>query len=185
MKLQLIPILQYMHHDTSTAAMVRQVCTDLLPTYPAQDFVLVTLKTLTQLASATLVDIPSQVSLLLKYLRSDPRWEVKAQGLKNLEQLASQGGHLWPSGAVDGIVDVATNTETQKVLSLSLGVIQILTESPVTCHSHQDAESNVRRLCMRSCYSPNLVIASQAIQVLTRILCYGYVLTTNISQQIF
>lgn len=62
MKLQLIPILQYMHHDTSTAALVRQLCTDLLPTYPAQDFVLVTLKTLTQLAVATLVDIPSQVS---------------------------------------------------------------------------------------------------------------------------
>lgn len=61
MKLQLIPILQYMHHDTSTATMVRQLCMDLLPTYPAQDFVLVTLKTLTQLATATLADIPNQV----------------------------------------------------------------------------------------------------------------------------
>jgi integrator complex subunit 7 len=61
MKLQLIPILQHMHHDTSTAAMVRQLCTDLLPSYPAQEFVLVTLNSLTQLASATLVDIPNQV----------------------------------------------------------------------------------------------------------------------------
>lgn len=31
MKLQLIPILQYMHHDTNTAAMVRSLCIDLLP----------------------------------------------------------------------------------------------------------------------------------------------------------
>lgn len=31
MKLQLIPILQYMHHDTNTAAMVRSLCLDLLP----------------------------------------------------------------------------------------------------------------------------------------------------------
>jgi integrator complex subunit 7 len=61
MKLQLIPVLQHMHHDTSTAAMVRQLCTDLLPSYPAQEFVLVTLNSLTQLASATLVDIPNQV----------------------------------------------------------------------------------------------------------------------------
>lgn len=112
------------------------------------------------------------MTLLLKYLRSDPRWEVKAQALKSLHHLASQGGHLWPPGAVEAIVDVASMTETQKVLSLSLGVIQVLTESPVTCHSHQDPESNVRKLCIRSCYSPNLVIASQAAQVLTRILCY-------------
>ncbi|KAK9700458.1 hypothetical protein QE152_g31244 [Popillia japonica] len=34
MKLQLIPILQYMHHDTNTSAMVRKLCTDLLPSYP-------------------------------------------------------------------------------------------------------------------------------------------------------
>jgi integrator complex subunit 7 len=61
MKLQLIPILQYMHHDTNTAAMVRTLCISLLPSYPAQDFVLVTLNTLTQLATATLVDVPSQV----------------------------------------------------------------------------------------------------------------------------
>lgn len=62
MKLQLIPILQYMHHDTNTASMVRKLCTDLLPSYPAKDFVLVTLCTLTQLAATTLVDIPNQVS---------------------------------------------------------------------------------------------------------------------------
>lgn len=64
MKLQLIPILQYMHHDTNTAAMVRTLCLDLLPSYPAQDFVLVTLNTLTKLAATTLVDIPSQVIFL-------------------------------------------------------------------------------------------------------------------------
>lgn len=61
MKLQLIPILQYMHHDTDTAAMVRKLCLELLPSYPSEDFVLVTLNTLTQLATATLVDIPNQV----------------------------------------------------------------------------------------------------------------------------
>nr|CAD7407932.1 unnamed protein product [Timema poppensis] len=120
MKLQLIPILQHMHHDTSTAAMVRELCTDLLPSYPARDFVLVTLNALTQLASATLVDVPKQVSLLLQYLRTDPHWEVKAQALKNLHYLAGQGAHLWPTGAVEAIVEVAMNTSHQKILRWSL-----------------------------------------------------------------
>lgn len=93
MKLQLIPILQHMHHDTVTSAMVkntissirwkirskfthlcvslqvRTLCTDLLAKYPAQDFVLVTLKTSTQLAAATLVDIPEQVRVANFFLR--------------------------------------------------------------------------------------------------------------------
>lgn len=68
MKLQLIPILQYMHHDTSTSGMVRNLCKNLLTMYPAQDFVLVTLNTLTKLAVATIVDIPNQVNCIRNYL---------------------------------------------------------------------------------------------------------------------
>lgn len=120
MKLQLIPILQYMHHDTNTSAMVRKLCTDLLPSYPAEDFVLVILKTLTQLAATTLVDIPSQVILLLKYLNHDPRWQIKFRSLQHLYHLAQPGAHLWPSGAVDSIVDIALNTNSLKILKLSL-----------------------------------------------------------------
>ena len=37
-KLKLIPILRYMHHDARTAALVRKLCTDLLPSYPSQVF---------------------------------------------------------------------------------------------------------------------------------------------------
>ncbi|XP_069697826.1 integrator complex subunit 7 [Periplaneta americana] len=174
MKLQLIPILQHMHHDTSTAAMVRQLCTDLLPSYPAQEFVLVTLNSLTQLASATLVDIPNQVSLLLHYLRTDPRWAVKAQVLQGLHLLAGQGAHLWPPGAVEAIVDVALNTPYQKVLSWSLDVLQVLAKSTATCHSQLHPDSPLMELCSRSCYSSNPVIAAKAVQVMTRIVCYCY-----------
>ena len=35
-KLKLIPILRYMHHDAHTAALVRKLCTDLLASYPSQ-----------------------------------------------------------------------------------------------------------------------------------------------------
>ncbi|KAI4492930.1 hypothetical protein M0804_002721 [Polistes exclamans] len=61
MKLQLIPILQYMHHDTFTASMVNELCMELLASYPAVEFVRVTLSALSTLASATLIDIPEQV----------------------------------------------------------------------------------------------------------------------------
>lgn len=120
MKLQLIPILQNMHHDTNTASMVRKLCIDLLPCYPAKEFVLVILNTLTQLAAASLVDIHSQVLLLLHYLRTDPRWEIKSKTLEHLYQLAKPGAHLWPDGAIDSIVDFALQAESPKVLILAL-----------------------------------------------------------------
>jgi integrator complex subunit 7 len=174
MKLQLIPILQYMHHDTNTAAMVRTLCISLLPSYPAQDFVLVTLNTLTQLATATLVDVPSQVNLLLKYLRNDPRWEVKSKCLQFLYQLAKPGAHLWPPGATDNIIDFTLHAHQPKVLTLALGVIQVLTESPRMCHDYRDSSSKLRELCTKNCYSPQPTVAVQSIQILTQILCYCY-----------
>ncbi len=67
-----------MHHDAHTTAMVRRLCTSLLPSYPAQNFVAVTLHTLTLLASQTLVEIPHQLQLLLHHL-DDARKAVAAQ----------------------------------------------------------------------------------------------------------
>lgn len=172
MKLQLIPILQHMHHDTSTATLVRKLCTELLPKYPAKDFVIVTLNSLTQLSSATLVDIPEQVALLIHFLRTDPRWSVKAQSLTNLKQLAREGAHLWPAGAVDDIVNVALSSDIEAVQSLALGVIHVLVQSPITCHLYKDPNSPVNKLCEKWAFSPKIVIATQATQILTKIACY-------------
>ncbi|ERL84782.1 hypothetical protein D910_02207 [Dendroctonus ponderosae] len=123
MKLQLIPILQYMHHDTATAAMVRTLCVDLLPCYPAQDFVLIILNTLSKLAAATLVHIPNQVTLLLKYLKTDPRWEVKSKALQHLYELAIPGAHIWPQGAVDDLIDYVLSRNYTIVICEALGAI--------------------------------------------------------------
>ncbi|KAG8313327.1 Integrator complex subunit 7 [Homalodisca vitripennis] len=135
MKLQLIPILQHMHHDTSTAAMVRQLCTDLLPKYPAQDFVLVTLRTLTQLASATLVEIPNQVELLLDYLVNDPRREVQCCVLQCLYLLAKHGAYLWPDTSVASLVNVARGPHPSLVIC-ALDVLIVLTRSAAICNAH-------------------------------------------------
>ncbi|XP_057654555.1 integrator complex subunit 7 [Diorhabda carinulata] len=174
MKLQLIPILQYMHHDTNTSAMVRSLCIELLPGYPAVEFVLVTLNALTKLAEATLVDIPSQVNLLLNYLKSDPRWEIKLRALQHLYELAKPGAHLWPPGAIDEIINFALNTDQKKILSPSLRVLQVLVESPKMCYEHRSSGSKLRELCYNHCYSPEPKIGAQAIQILSHILCYCY-----------
>ncbi|XP_017781296.1 PREDICTED: integrator complex subunit 7 [Nicrophorus vespilloides] len=174
MKLQLIPILQHMHHDTNTAAMVRNLCIELLPTYPAEEFVLTILNTLTQLAAATLVDIPSQVLLLLQYLKTDPRWEVKSHCLKYLHQMAKPGAHLWPNGAVDCILDMALETTSPKMLRLALSVIEVLTKFPKLCHEHQLQSSKLRQLCSKHSVSSYQPIAALSINILTQIVCYCY-----------
>lgn len=174
MKLQLIPVLQHMHHDTSTAAMVRNLCTELLPKYPTEDFVLVTLNTLTQLAAATLVDIPSQVQLLIRYISSDPRKKVKSKCLEHLYELAKPGAHLWPSEALNSTLDIALETTSPKLLSAALSVVEVLSESPQWCHEHHHCQSKVRLLCVKNCHSPHPAIAAQAIHILTQIICYCY-----------
>ncbi|XP_050311568.1 integrator complex subunit 7 [Anthonomus grandis grandis] len=171
MKLQLIPILQYMHHDTNTAAMARTLCLELLPSYPAQDFVLVTLNTLTKLAATTLVDIPCLVSLLLKYLKSDPRWQVKSKSLQHLYELAKPGAHIWPPGSVDDLIGYVFSTDKNQILILGLCVIQVLVESPKMCYEHRTSETKLRQLCERHCYSEHVGIAAQSIQILTEIVC--------------
>lgn len=63
------------------------------------------------------------MSLLLKYLRNDPRWEVKSKCLQYLYKLAKPGAHLWPVGAVDDIIDFALDSVQPRVLTLSLGIL--------------------------------------------------------------
>ncbi|KAJ1532049.1 hypothetical protein ONE63_000680 [Megalurothrips usitatus] len=174
MKLQLIPILQHMHHDTSTAAMVQELCTDLLPKYPAQDFVPVILHTLTQLAVATLVNVPKQVSLLLQHLKDDQRPVVQQEALHGLRLLAAECAHLWPAGTVEEVVHIADNSSSQAVLSRCLDVLQVLAKSSAACHSHLCHDSPLMELCNRTCYSSDPVIAAKAVQVITRIVCYSY-----------
>lgn len=184
-KLQLIPILQHMHHDTSTAAMVRVLCQQLLTGYPAQDFVIVTLSALTQLAAATLVDIPQQVKLLVNYLRNDPRWAVKAESLKGLHRLASEGAHLWPQDSIGDIVEVAMSTDKNHLLSSALDVLLVLTRTALTCHNQVNSNSPVMMLCKKCSTSGNTVIAAKAIQILSSIISYGLVLKFGSARKSF
>ncbi|XP_008551700.1 integrator complex subunit 7 [Microplitis demolitor] len=179
MKLQLIPILQYMHHDTSTASMVNELCMELLASYPAVEFVRVTLSAMSTLASATLIDVPNQVALLLKYLRDDPRLSVKRHALRLLLDLAKRGAHLWPRGALDNLVDSTTrlpqdNNESTDLLLRTLDVIEVLSRNAVTCDGNKDENSPLSSMCIDACYSHDPLIAVKAVMILSRIACYCY-----------
>lgn len=126
----------------------------------------------------------------MQYLCSDPRWEIKSKTLQHLYELAKPGAHLWPNGSVDNIIDVAIQTESQKVLNLALsnivycskinrsltwiflGVILVLVESPKICHEYQMPDSRLRLLCSTNSFSSHPTIAAKSIQILTEILSY-------------
>lgn len=173
MKLKLIPILQHMHHDTATAAMVRSVCTDLLPKYPAQDFVIVTLKTLTQLATATLVDIAPQVKLLLSYLH-DPRSSVRYSALSCLHVLAKKGAHYWPEEAVLMLIEATREIQNKKLTSYVLDVLIVLSQSSAICHAHHHQDSTLMQLCHEVCYYQETTITAKAVKIISQIYCYCY-----------
>lgn len=179
MKLQLIPILQYMHHDTSTASMVNELCMELLGSYPAIEFVRVTLSALTTLASATLIDVPGQVALLLRYLHDDPRVSIKRHALHQLHSLAQKGAHLWPQGALTNLVDSTTillqeGTANSDLLVRTLDVIEVLSQSAITCDANRLENSPLLSLCLNACYSPDPIVAVKAVTILARIACYCY-----------
>ncbi|XP_014471531.1 PREDICTED: integrator complex subunit 7 [Dinoponera quadriceps] len=179
MKLQLIPILQYMHHDTFTASMVNELCMELLASYPAADFVKVTLSALSTLASATLIDVPQQVELLLRYLQDDPRLSIKRHALHLLHSLARRGAHLWPQGALNNLIESTTTllqdgTRNTDLLIRTLDVIEVLSQNVVTCDANMDENSPLLQLCVNACYSPDPFVAVKAVTVLTRVACYCY-----------
>lgn len=175
MKLQLIPVLRHMHHDANTAALVKTVCVNLLPKYPSESFVIVILDSLTQLTCATLVDIPDQVNLLLKYLQ-DPRKKVRYQVLHSLQSLAQKGAHLWPNGALKCLITIAKQcSDLGNEQSLVLSVILTLTNCPVTCHSLLGEEQNLLlELCSSCLVLEHHTAASQALSILTSLVSYCY-----------
>ncbi|XP_078049199.1 integrator complex subunit 7 [Augochlora pura] len=179
MKLQLIPILQYMHHDSYTASMVNKLCMELLANYPAVEFVRVTLSALSTLTSATLIDIPQQVVLLLRYLQDDPRLSIKRHALYLLHSLARKGAHLWPQGALNNLIESTTTllqdgAGNKDLLIRTLDVIEVLSQSAVTCDANREEGNPLLSLCVSACYSPDPFVAVKAITILSRVACYCY-----------
>ncbi|XP_057376792.1 integrator complex subunit 7-like [Daphnia carinata] len=167
-KLKLIPILQYMHHDAHTAAMVRRLCAQLLPSYPAQNFVCVTLHTLTLLASETLVEIPQQLLLLLEYL-CDSRRGVQAQVLSDLKILAVKGAHLWTTSNVDGLIDLLLDQPQLELQRRALDVLVTLAMAEAANCFTLKADTKLHLIWNQCCYSCDRSVAAKAVQLLVQL----------------
>lgn len=173
MKLQLIPVLRHMHHDANTAALVKTLCINLLPKYPSENFVCVTLDSLSQLSCATLVDIPDQVNLLINYLQ-DPRTKVRFHVLRSLQSLAEKGAHLWPAGSVNSLISVAKTVRGDgHENGLMLSVVLTLTKCPLIAGS-KDEENRILELCSLCFKNVNHKTNSLAIAILTSVITYCY-----------
>ena len=177
MKLKLISIFQHMQKiDSVTAAMVRQtLIVDMLPDYPAQEFVLVTLHTLTLLSAHTLTDVPDQVDLLLQHLIQDPRSAVKRWVLADLRFLANENrAHLWSKENIESIITFAEGCDESKDTRILCGSLSILCDLVKYTDSTQQfslnhIDSPALRLCRASCFGKQFLIAAKGTQFLTLI----------------
>jgi len=167
-KLKLIPILRYMHHDAHTAALVRKLCTDLLASYPSQSFVSVTLHTLTLLASETLVEIPQQLLLLLDYL-NDSRHGVRVQVLTDMKILAVRGAHLWTASNVEHLIAFLLDSPHLVLQQKVLDVLVTLALSDATTCFTLKSDSKLQLVWSRCCYSCNKTVSAKAVQLLVQL----------------
>jgi len=173
MKIKLISVFQSMKRlDSATGALVRETLCNLLPVYPSQEFAIVTLHTLTLLSSHCLVDVPSQVELLLNHLTTDPRKSVKRQVLIDLRILAGPDyAHLWSEDNVESAVNFASNCSQAGVLCGSLDILSDLvrhTESVDKFRLEEGgADAPVLRLCGASAYSKKMQVVARGTLLLT------------------
>uniref|UniRef100_A0A182SHY3 Integrator complex subunit 7 n=1 Tax=Anopheles maculatus TaxID=74869 RepID=A0A182SHY3_9DIPT len=174
MKLHLIPVLRHMHHDASTAALVRALCRDLLPKYPSEQFVVEIIRSLSQLSCATLVDIPDQVDLLLVYLQ-DPRKRVQSTVLLSLQKLAEKGAYLWPKTAISRLLQLTAQCSNQ---NMALDVILTLTKCPHTCHTMLNEEQQQILDVCKNCLLMENESGGRAMTILTSLITYCH--TENI-----
>ena len=172
-KLQLIPIFRHMYHDMQTAKVVRKTCTDMLPNYPATEFVLITLNTLTRLSARTRVDLPEQVQLLLTYLNSDPRKKIQKAVLQDLRFLASEDrGHLWDPSNVTSVINFAFNLlegdggEEEVVLIGALTVLCDLVKNSSLEKFDLEMVLNLSRKC---CFRNNINVSAKSTTLFTLI----------------
>ncbi|KAJ7341105.1 hypothetical protein JRQ81_004842 [Phrynocephalus forsythii] len=178
LKLQLIPILQHMHHDASLASSACQLLQQLVTSYPSTKMVIVTLHTFTLLAASSLVDIPKQIQLLLQYLRNDPREAVKRLAIQDLKLLANKTPHTWSRNNIQALCECALQTPYD---SLKLGMLSVLSTLSGTIAIKQyfsitpgttvttARSSDLIKLAQECCYHNNQHIAAHGVRVLTNI----------------
>eukprot|EP01102_Stenamoeba_stenopodia_P014796 TRINITY_DN4961_c0_g1_i2.p1 TRINITY_DN4961_c0_g1~~TRINITY_DN4961_c0_g1_i2.p1 ORF type:complete len:680 (+),score=113.55 TRINITY_DN4961_c0_g1_i2:115-2154(+) len=87
-KLKIIRICRRLRHDVEMISEAKSLLLPLLETYPAADFVIAILNSLTALSAKSITDIAAHDVLLIEYAINDPREAVKLTALKNLKLIS-------------------------------------------------------------------------------------------------
>ncbi|XP_052770022.1 integrator complex subunit 7-like [Mya arenaria] len=180
LKLSLIPILQYMHHDVAMATKARNVCMSLLLGYPAEKFKVTTLRTMSQLAVLSLTDIPAQIKLLLDELSSDPRGHVKVVCLQELCTLARKAPHLWNHVHTEKLCHYVLDEDSVPRARLAVTVLALLSRDLTfrLIFNKHDLDSTLMSVCNLSYGSEDPVLASSVVEFYTNIVI-AYLATKN------
>ncbi|KAA3670855.1 integrator complex subunit 7, partial [Paragonimus westermani] len=94
-KLKLLRLGRYMHHDVQIAEQMRECLVNMLSVYNTSEFVTNILDTLTSLASSASIHTCHQLNLLIDSLYKDDRTSVRLNALQNLGLLAYRAPHHW------------------------------------------------------------------------------------------
>ncbi|KAK3093052.1 hypothetical protein FSP39_010547 [Pinctada imbricata] len=174
LKLRLIPILQHMHHDSSTAAKARAVCTELLQNFPAQKFMTLTLNTMTHLAALSLVDVEGQISLLILTIKEDPRKAVKLTALRNLNDLAKKAPHMWKYNFVEELLDFSLASTSYILKTAALLVLTTISGTfAFQLFLNKDVKeedlSKILKACNMCYQSQHPLVSATATQLYTNV----------------
>lgn len=136
--------------------------------YPAEQFVIAIIHSLSHLAYVTSVDIPDQVELLLSYIK-DPRKKVQLAVLHCLNKIAKKGACLWSKYSVNTLLKTTMHCSYP---SKALDVVITLTECPVTCHTMLNDERNQILEVCETCLLLEHNIGGKALTILTSLVSY-------------
>ncbi|RUS69914.1 hypothetical protein EGW08_022321, partial [Elysia chlorotica] len=180
MKLKLIPILQHMHHDSESAKKAIILCNSVLSGYPGENYVILTLRTMTKLTLNSLVSMQDHILLLLSYLAKDSRSKVKAVCLDDLKLLVARTAYLWTSENVEEIAQFSLKVQSLTLKVKAVRVLNAVCGNSAVNLLSLSRDTKVVDVCREFCYHPNTTLATQAIQLLTNLAickCVGENLT--------
>lgn len=175
-KTRLLSVLHHPHYDSKVALEVRNECLRLLPTYPSEKFICSALHTLTYVSSASLMLIPQQISLLLKYFTSDTRLRVKRRVASELGSLAESSPHLWMESNVTLLVKCVLDAENESrtgrneenLLMALIRVLSLICKSPSLISGESESRDHVSEMCLRIVYGSHSVpLTATCFDILT------------------
>ncbi|KAF9324185.1 hypothetical protein BG006_000783 [Podila minutissima] len=112
---RLIRIFGHMFEDITLARLARKTCLDILDLNQDGEYTVAILRTLTRLASHSLVDVQQQIELLLQNTRSHPSSDTQRVSLTCLGSLAQKGIEFHPH-QIKAIFELGVESNNEKTV---------------------------------------------------------------------